>query len=80
MPARSKPTYYLYRFWIANHRKKWQYVVKGQSKYSKCFSEFPVIQGGLVGDLPTVLHHNYLSWCNHHRLGALTLYFTIRFD
>ena len=61
MPARSKPTYYLYRFWIANHRKKWPYVVKGQSKYSKCFSEGWAIQVGLVGGVPTELQHHHLS-------------------
>ena len=50
--------------------------VKCQSKDSKCFSECPATQVGLVGGVPTELQHHYLGWCNHHRLGALTIYFT----
>jgi len=37
------------------------HVVKGQSKYSKCFSEGWAIQVGLVGGVPTELQHHYLS-------------------
>ena len=38
--------------------QKWPYVVNGQSKYSKCFSEGWVTQVGLVGGVPTELQHH----------------------
>ena len=56
LPGRASATPYAWQ-----RTQKWPYVVKGQSKYSKCFSEGWVIQVGLVGGVPTELQHHYLS-------------------